>query len=103
MLNAISYYEVRRGLLLPQFQRQRMTFERLTAARGVLPLNTPALDTAADLYQRLRSAGALIEDADILLASIALAHNAVLITRNTRHFERIEGLRPQNWEDGDTP
>ena len=42
---------------------------------------------------RLRTAGALIGDCDLLIGSTALRHNLTLLTNNRRHFERIEGLR----------
>ncbi len=45
----------------------------------------------------LRSKGTIIEDFDILIASIAISNNRILITNNTEHFERIEGLKIQNW------
>ena len=42
---------------------------------------------------RLRSAGAQIDDFDLLIGSTALHHDLILLTNNRRHFERIEGLR----------
>ncbi len=45
----------------------------------------------------LKMSGNLIEDFDILIASVVLAHNRILITNNTDHFGRIEGLRIENW------
>ena len=98
MTNAICYYEVRRGLELPRFTRKFAAFERLVGMSGMLPLDLPALDVASDIYQSLRMRGALIEDADVLLAGIALANDATLVTRNLKHFERIGGLRIENWE-----
>jgi len=41
---------------------------------------------------RLRRAGNIIPDLDILIASAALRHNVTLLTNNRRDFERIEGL-----------
>lgn len=35
--------------------------------------------------------------ADLLIASIALACNSVLVTRNQRDFQRIPRLRLENW------
>jgi tRNA(fMet)-specific endonuclease VapC len=37
--------------------------------------------------------------ADLLIASIALAHRATLVTRNLRHFRPIPGLIVTNWVD----
>jgi tRNA(fMet)-specific endonuclease VapC len=37
--------------------------------------------------------------ADLLIASVALAHRATLATRNLRHFREISGLRLENWAE----
>lgn len=37
--------------------------------------------------------------ADLLIASIALAQRATLVTRNVRHFQTIPGLPVVNWAD----
>lgn len=37
--------------------------------------------------------------ADLLIAAIALARRAVLITRNVRHFQQVPKLRSENWAD----
>jgi tRNA(fMet)-specific endonuclease VapC len=42
---------------------------------------------------RLRAAGTLIGDLDILIAATALTYNLTLLTNNRRHFERVVGLR----------
>ncbi len=35
----------------------------------------------------------MIDDVDAHIAGIALAESRTLVTRNTPHFERVEGLR----------
>ncbi len=97
-LNAISYFEFKRGLILPRFSRTLAEFQAFVAGNDLLPLNEASLDQAVMVYQNLRAAGRLLEDADILVAGIALAHDAVLVTRNLKHFRRIEGLRLESWE-----
>jgi tRNA(fMet)-specific endonuclease VapC len=42
---------------------------------------------------RLRAAGMMIGDMDLLIAATALQYDLTLLTNNRNHFERIEGLR----------
>lgn len=42
---------------------------------------------------RLRAAGALPGDIDLLIGSTALRHNLILLTSNLQHFQRIQGLQ----------
>ena len=41
---------------------------------------------------RLRAAGLMIGDCDLLIGATALRRNLTLLTNNRRHFERIDGL-----------
>ncbi len=46
---------------------------------------------------RLKKAGAKIGELDLLIGCHALALGATMVTNNTREFERIEGLKLENW------
>ncbi len=46
----------------------------------------------------LESKGKTIDDSDLLIASIALINNATLVTNNTDHFSKINGLKIENWK-----
>lgn len=96
-LNAIGYFETRRGLWASH-TRKWQAFKRLAQEAGVLELRLSTLDLAAAIYQDLRRQGKLIEDADILIVATALAHGATLVTRNLKHFARLNGLRLESWE-----
>ena len=56
---------------------------------------------AAAVFDRLRGHKKLkkIGRADLLIASIALARRATLVTRNLRHFQQVPGLLVENWAD----
>lgn len=45
----------------------------------------------------LKLKGCMIEDFDILIASIAIANRCIIITNNNKHFSRIEDLSLENW------
>jgi tRNA(fMet)-specific endonuclease VapC len=55
----------------------------------------------APLYGRIKAelerAGRVIDDADLLIASIVLATKSILVTNNTDHFSRVSGLQIENW------
>jgi len=62
----------------------------------------PFDDAAAEQYGQLRAVlekqGALIGPNDLLIASIALANNAMLVTHNTDEFGRVPGLQLEDWQ-----
>jgi tRNA(fMet)-specific endonuclease VapC len=62
----------------------------------------PFDDAAARIYggirARLELSGRLIGPNDLLIAAIALARGATLVTHNTREFSRIEELTLEDWE-----
>jgi tRNA(fMet)-specific endonuclease VapC len=46
---------------------------------------------------KLKKSGHIIEDFDILIASIAIINDCILVTNNVHHFERIEEIKIENW------
>jgi tRNA(fMet)-specific endonuclease VapC len=64
-------------------------------------LIVPVTEAAKEQFDRLRITPKLqkIGRADLLIASIALANQAVLVTRNLRHFKQIPGIQVVNWVD----
>jgi tRNA(fMet)-specific endonuclease VapC len=63
----------------------------------VVPLGTESAEIFGIYKSKLEKAGTRLDDFDLILASCALAHNVTLVTNNTKHFERIEGLKVTNW------
>jgi len=48
---------------------------------------------------RLKSIGKTIGDLDLFIGSTAIVNNMIMVTRNTREFERIDGISIENWID----
>ncbi len=47
---------------------------------------------AANIFIQLKKKNQLIEFRDIFIAATCIVHNQPLLTKNTKHFQRIEGL-----------
>jgi len=95
-LPLLVYYEVLRGLKLPQQQRKLELFERIAARTRILPLEKSTVGLAARLYRELKSAGTPLgdeKDADVLIAAIVLEQDLPLVTLNIKHFVRIPSLK----------
>jgi tRNA(fMet)-specific endonuclease VapC len=55
-------------------------------------------EEAAAHFKSLRGQKKLkMKRPDMLIACIALAHDAVLVTRNTKDFSKVVGLKLANW------
>jgi tRNA(fMet)-specific endonuclease VapC len=50
-------------------------------------------------FDRLRTQRIRIGTQDLKIAATALAHDALLLSANLRHFELVPGLRVENWLD----
>lgn len=72
--------------------KQERAVGRLLEALSTLALDSPAADRAARVRRDLEKAGVPIGMADSLIAGIVLEHGGRLLTRNRRHFQRVEGL-----------
>ena len=49
------------------------------------------------LVNDLKAKGSPIGDLDTLIASTALVHRQILLTRNKAHFEKVRGLVVETW------
>lgn len=97
-ISHIAKYEILKGLKAKKAQKQLEAFNKFCENNNVLPITDEVIVKASDIYASLREQGALISDADILVAAIAMTNKLVLITNNTAHFSRIEGLQLRNWK-----
>jgi predicted nucleic acid-binding protein len=96
-INIISYYEILRGLKDLGNEQKLRRFEEFIQENELVSIRKETIEKAAEIYAYLKREGNLIEDADILMASIAIVEDLVLITNNISHFRRVEGLRTENW------
>ncbi|MCW5934684.1 MAG: type II toxin-antitoxin system VapC family toxin [Fimbriimonadia bacterium] len=97
----ITYYEIKRGLLNSGASRKLTDFENMAQLSQVWELDKASASEAARICAELWKLGVPLDEADILIAGTACANQRVLITNNTKHFNRIAGLEVVNWMNED--
>ncbi len=100
-LPAPAWHELQYGCLrLPVGRRREFLQGFLNQVVGVLP-KLPYDAAAALVHAQLRaqaeSQGRVLPMLDAQIAAIAIAQGLTLVTRNTRDFEGLPGLRLANW------
>lgn len=96
-LSAMTRYEIMRGLTIKNATTQIINFNFFCDRNKVLSIDDAVLNRATLIYADLHRRGKLIGDADIIIAATALVHGLTLATHNLKHFERIPGLRIEQW------
>ena len=98
-MSFVTWAELLKGAELST--RKQEALKRLDVlARQVQVIypNSSAICRAyAEQFMRLKEAGTLIGANDLWIACHALAEDATLVTHNTREFERVGGLRIEDW------
>jgi len=94
-ISAITLAELRFGVE----RKASPKLEQLVASfvRGIHV--APFDDAAARQFGKVATSlvGSPIGQLDALIAAHAIAIGAILVTNNTRHFERVPGLDIENW------
>ena len=90
-LTAISFFELRINAIRSELQAQR--FSEILPYFSVLPFDANAAHHAARIGQQLQQSGQTIGLPDTLIAGICLSQNIPLLTRNTRHYEKVTGIQ----------
>jgi tRNA(fMet)-specific endonuclease VapC len=89
--------ELHFGAAKRQSERLSRQLAAVLAVLPVLPLSGDADRTYGELRARLEAAGRPIGGNDMLIAAHALTIGATLVTDNVGEFERVAGLRIENW------
>jgi tRNA(fMet)-specific endonuclease VapC len=96
-VSVITLAELKHGVRradTPERMSKRQRFlDEVMSAFIILPVTSEIALRAGELDAELELQGATLDIADVLIAATALEHNLAVLTHNTRHFERISGLR----------
>lgn len=63
----------------------------------LLELSLVVCERYGTLVNELSSRGLPIGDLDVMIASAAIVHRQILLTKNKKHFDRIPELVTESW------
>jgi tRNA(fMet)-specific endonuclease VapC len=96
-ISAVTYYELRRGAFDHRFTRLKPALDIMIEDLEIVMPDFHTYEVAAEIWWNLKQAGTKLEDNDILIAATAMSFGETLISDNTKHFDRIQGLQLENW------
>ena len=97
-LSDISLYELFYGVQRYEDPSRRLNIiEAFVSRLEILPFDSRAALHAGQIRADLERKGLMIGAYDIMIAGCARSQGLILVTGNTREFERVDGLRLENW------
>ncbi len=98
-VSEVTVAELRFGVECSPFEvievkRQRL--ESFLSHLSIIPFSI-AIDLFAKEKARLRLAGEMIPDFDILIGATAVQQSLVMVTNNSKHLSRIAGVQLEDW------
>jgi len=91
-LSTVTVMELVKGFQKAGRADRIQTLTTALVGEEILPFDRESAILAGRIYGELEKTGQTIGRADPLIAGISVRHNLVLVTGNTRHFERIVEL-----------
>ena len=78
-------------------EKNQASLKRFLGVIAIDAWPSEALWVYGPMRRLLKQAGTSIGELDLLIAAHAKAKDLTLVTNNTREFERIDGLKLENW------
>ena len=98
VLPAIVLFEMEFGIAKSSSPRKRIgQLKNFTSLVNIIPFGPAEAKTGARIRAKLEKKGIPIGPYDILIAACAMANDFILVTHNVKEFQRIEGLRLEDW------
>ena len=86
-ISAVVYFE----FMVGAYRVKRLDLRTLVNKYfEVLPVTREVADKAARIESELMEKGELLEARDLIIAATAITRNAMLLTRNKKHYQRLK-------------
>lgn len=77
--------------------RRKATLDEMLAPYTSFPFDSACVPEYARIRDHLEGQGSRIGGNDLLIAAIALTHDLIVVTHNSDEFQRVPGLRVEDW------
>lgn len=99
-ISAISMAELFYGLIKsssPKKEQNKLALIKFLSPLEIMPFDDKAAIEYGTIRAALEKSGNSIGANDLLIAAHAISLDVTLVTNNTKEFERVEGLKLENW------
>lgn len=96
-ISSITLAELRFGAERRGSRKLHRLIDRFVASVEVLPFDENAALQFGVVGAALARGGTPIGQLDTLIAAHAVSQGSVIVTKNSRHFSKVRGLRSENW------
>ncbi len=96
-LSAIVASEARFGARKRGSRRLTAQVDAVLGRLPIIPYDDAAARSYGDVRHDLEQRGLPIGATDLFIAAHAVSQSMILVTSNTREFERVRGLRVEDW------
>ena len=99
VISSITYAEMRFGAIGKKASPKHtlLVDEFIKRLDEILPWDAKAVDATAAIKLQLSESGTPIGANDTAIAGHAISENCILVTNNVREFDRVVGLRFEDW------
>lgn len=78
-------------------EENKIAVENFIMTLGIIQSDILIMKRFGEIKSNLYKKNMMLPDADILVAATALEKSDAIVTGNVKHFERISGLKIENW------
>ena len=96
-ISSITAAELIYGIIKSGSERNRLALEMFLAPLEIYPFDESVIWHYGEVRAYLEKQGKPIGALDTMIAAHSLALNTILVTTNTREFNRVDGLHYENW------
>jgi len=96
-ISAITYAELRFGLEKKGSERLFNEVSALLGKLSIIDFDSSQSELYGKIRLKLEKAGTPLNNMDMLIAAAALSIEAILVSHNVKHFNKIQGLKIEDW------